>query len=732
MLEPGGHNDSAGMPPPLSPAGLDYTHDSVLQLSDDPHGEPGTCEDSTSDAHCCTEDPKTVTPKPSQAGTVTSTRSGRQVRFPMRRFEDFLPSGQSSALSDWMSLFPEGEYSSDSSTSPSPPPPPDPLNPEGMGPLEDTPVHDTFDTPSDAFGLFRTFRRIPQRDPEIHFDLDTVCDAAGIATSADNHLVPVPDVHDADSRFGSIAWLTPRPPDTREDPAPSTFGPFGESTTQFRLIDWFYGRGSEVLSFERFDDLLDIIQSNGFTPAELEGFSARKAERMIEAWVKKDDMFRREHGWLESVVYVPMPCVKYVNESEEVAPKYEVRGLHHRDIVDLVVGCMSDKKSRFRHSYHWVPSQLFWVPPVHPGDPPASPSQSAPLSDPNSPSMSSHQDKSSPPRAPTPFDSSRPASSSPPASAHPKESSRSHTPTSSTSSAPEPIRVYTDCYNSDAMLAEDEKIRTMDRIPGDDPAMEYAILPILIWSDETVLSSFGSASLWPIYLYFGNMSKYIRGRPTEFAAHHLAYIPSVSNHMPAICSALTNVALQIADSFADHYESIYHTPPSAEVVRFCRRELFTQIWLILLNDKFMRAFNHGVVAECGDSVTRRMFFRIFTYSADYMEKYDRVCSPRYLANLMFYRVKILALKPNSTYMVPFQITRKDQLWEAGMPNDVARRAAVRQDDPETHLKIASARRMIFEQGYSIAGAPIKDLLKEHSLTPTQVSSLLNSQVGTLT
>ena len=77
------------------------------------------------------------------------------------------------------------------------------------------------------------------------------------------------------------------------------------------------------------------------------------------------------------------------------------------------------------------------------------------------------------------------------------------------------------------MLEEDMKIRQMPRIDGDSPDIEYATLALLLWSDETCLSNFGTAKLWPIYLYFGNISKYTRGRPTEFAAHHLAYIPSV-------------------------------------------------------------------------------------------------------------------------------------------------------------------------------------------------------------
>lgn len=72
-------------------------------------------------------------------------------------------------------------------------------------------------------------------------------------------------------------------------------------------------------------------------------------------------------------------------------------------------------------------------------------------------------------------------------------------------------------------------------------------------------------------------------------------------------------------------------------------------------------------------------------------------------------------------MVPQLLTRKDQLWEAGMFADVARRVALREDNAETHSKIAHARALIFEQGYSITSKRVKDLLSEYSLTPTQVS-----------
>lgn len=118
----------------------------------------------------------------------------------------------------------------------------------------------------------------------------------------------------------------------------------------------------------------------------------------------------------------------------------------------------------------------------------------------------------------------------------------------------------------------------------------------MLWSDETHLTSFGSAGLWPIYLYLGNLSKYIRGMPTQFAAHHLAYIPSVSQN---VCSKrpyiLIYIPAQLPDQIKDAYKSEYGTSPSKDVLTFCKRELIQRIWLLLLDKEFMTAYEHSTL-----------------------------------------------------------------------------------------------------------------------------------------
>ena len=90
-------------------------------------------------------------------------------------------------------------------------------------------------------------------------------------------------------------------------------------------------------------------------------------------------------------------------------------------------------------------------------------------------------------------------------------------------------RLYGELYNSDEFINEHKRIQNRSPPPPDDPQckLEKVIAALMFWSDSTHLTNFGTAKLWPIYLFFGNLSKYVRSRPSSGACHHLAYIPSV-------------------------------------------------------------------------------------------------------------------------------------------------------------------------------------------------------------
>lgn len=62
-------------------------------------------------------------------------------------------------------------------------------------------------------------------------------------------------------------------------------------------------------------------------------------------------------------------------------------------------------------------------------------------------------------------------------------------------------------------------------------------------------------------------------------------------------------------------------PPGDNLYTHCNRELFHAQWREMLDDEFLEAYQHGIVVRCCDGIERRLFPRIFTYSADYPEKY---------------------------------------------------------------------------------------------------------------
>ncbi|TFY56611.1 hypothetical protein EVJ58_g7536 [Rhodofomes roseus] len=160
-------------------------------------------------------------------------------------------------------------------------------------------------------------------------------------------------------------------------------------------------------------------------------------------------------------------------------------------------------------------------------------------------------------------------------------------------------RIYDELYTSDAWLRADEQLQRSPREDG--CSLERVIAGLMFWSDSTTLAHFTSAKAWPIYLYFGNLSKYIRGKAGSGACHHVAYIPTLPKNMRDFIKTFR------ADK--------------KRLLTYCQRELFHAVWRQLLDDEFLQAYKHGVVIRCADGITRRVYPRIFTYSADYPEKY---------------------------------------------------------------------------------------------------------------
>jgi hypothetical protein len=89
----------------------------------------------------------------------------------------------------------------------------------------------------------------------------------------------------------------------------------------------------------------------------------------------------------------------------------------------------------------------------------------------------------------------------------------------------EPVRVHGEMYSSQAFLDVHNALQNSP--PEENCTLPRHIVALMFSSDSTNLTSFGDATLWPIYLFFGNESKYRRCQPTCNLGSHVAYLRKV-------------------------------------------------------------------------------------------------------------------------------------------------------------------------------------------------------------
>ncbi|TFK94497.1 hypothetical protein K466DRAFT_476226 [Polyporus arcularius HHB13444] len=386
---------------------------------------------------------------------------------------------------------------------------------------------------------------------------------------------------------------------------------------------WLYNGTTQKTPGELTKLIHDVFMAPEYVREDLANFDAARENGRLDKFLATSNAFSADDGWREASVELRLPKEGVAHTSEDAAPTFKVVNVFVRSLTEVIKAGYQESRAT---RFHLFPFKLFWQrKPASPGAPP-----------------------------------------------------------------PPPMRLWSDTYNSDAMLEDHEKIQEKartDREPGDTEDVEYAVAPILLYSDSTHLASFGTAALWPIYSFFGALTKYIRCRPNAFAAHHIAYIPS----LPA--------------SIQQAYRDIFGTSASTATLKMCKRDLMQQIWHLLLDEEFIKAYVHGILVKCGDGVTRRLFPRIPQYSADYPEKCLIAC------------IKHLAGFPCPACLMP-----KDDIDNMGTVNDMKNRTRLRRtlaNDRYIRETVKAARKKIFEQGYAPEGATVDDALKLTSITSSR-------------
>ncbi|KAG6904051.1 hypothetical protein DXG01_012953, partial [Tephrocybe rancida] len=166
--------------------------------------------------------------------------------------------------------------------------------------------------------------------------------------------------------------------------------------------------------------------------------------------------------------------------------------------------------------------------------------------------------------------------------------------------ATHPIPLYGEMYSSSAFRRAHLDLQRSPAEPG--CTLPRVVVSLMLWSDATHLTQFGNAKITPLYLYFGNESKYSRCMPSKKLAEHL---PDEFN------------------DFATKYTGSQKVKP--ELLAHCKRELAHEQWRMLLDSEFLHAYEHGIVLEwVGDGQEMCFYPRIMTYSADYPENWEDV------------------------------------------------------------------------------------------------------------
>ncbi|KAG2032650.1 hypothetical protein BDR03DRAFT_935890 [Suillus americanus] len=131
----------------------------------------------------------------------------------------------------------------------------------------------------------------------------------------------------------------------------------------------------------------------------------------------------------------------------------------------------------------------------------------------------------------------------------------------------------------------------------------------------------------------------------------------------------------------------------------CRQDLFHACWKHLLDADFLQAYHHGIVLQCPDGILRRVFPRIFTYSADYPEK-----------------VLIAMIKDMGSCPCPRCLIPKTSFDLLGLFGDMRDRLV----KVRTYClaEVIKARRFIYKFGNTVDGSKVRTALGEGSWVPT--------------
>ncbi|KAJ6448151.1 hypothetical protein C8R45DRAFT_850481 [Mycena sanguinolenta] len=285
-------------------------------------------------------------------------------------------------------------------------------------------VSDTMQTALNQFRIFRLYRHRPSHDPDAHVEAEELAN------------YPLNE-----ERLTSLE-AEHNPPESTSPPPPWPFA----NMTIYNIMSWLNTGSQHKTEGETTRIVDDVMFTPDFSLEHLRGFNAHRENQRFDKAASADVPWTRD-GWKEVGVEIDIPS----GVKNQPAHTFNVPGLHHRSIVEIIKTTFADASSR---DFHLTPFKRLFK-----------------------------------------------------------------------SASSVVTRIYDEVYTSDAWITAHGLLQKQPSEPG--CKLERVIAALMFWSDSTHLADFGTAKAWPIYMYFANLSKYIRARPSSGACHHIAYIPSV-------------------------------------------------------------------------------------------------------------------------------------------------------------------------------------------------------------
>ncbi|KAG8948787.1 hypothetical protein FRC03_000552 [Tulasnella sp. 419] len=359
-----------------------------------------------------------------------------------------------------------------------------PPQPADVGPL-------CYRTTPNSFGIFREYARKPLHNPNEETEVEALTN------------FPLPQQQKV-SRAEIQAAIHPYP-----------------NVTTWRIGSWYEEtRTGHHLSRAGFADLINnVILAPDFRIDELAGTNGKQLQTVLD---QLDEVpaaslpslptmlneatspsaipsFKSALGWKKSKVPISIPTNLKVSQREPDTKSevvVEIEWLHHRCLLSVLKSAMEAPAAK---GYHFEPFKTYW----------------------NRPATNTSSKFSAMPSSSSIHDT---RSNSQNTTANPTSQPDSGTPGNTE-------RVFDELYTSDVWIEEHEKLRSLPpelTEEGKICELPRAICGIMLWSDTTHVAQFGQAKMWPIYLFFGNESKWVRCQNPLSSCHHIGHIPSVS------------------------------------------------------------------------------------------------------------------------------------------------------------------------------------------------------------